>query len=977
MLNAAAVTSASFRRNTIRVAAEVMRWDTLCSEERRILKKAHMQHLDVIKRNAVHKGALCLQELNMMALVGLQLRAKGVVPRRLHSNGDVSLTLLAILYKFRETIDIARDVHCVVWVFTALHGTEEGDEANALHKKNSILHEVISSAERSIATLPATTLVAVFVCIWRYNMQNDAFCKAAVAPELPVLQFFTSAAEHLAQPGHYNQLSLRETAEVILSIVHVRLTPEHFFDSLAIHTTDTLLPSMAATYSDPDHPREVELNEICMAITAFSKVCELGRVPVRDVMLCLAEYLMRDSFFEWWRANASLKLLTQLSYLSTAVSTKWGLEQTATQGGEEELERSVVHLSSKQQQVLLDVMRHISAAYLERQLADTERTEDVFSSRPTDARVLQNLLDCGLVGEVVTHLRCALESAHLQPEWVVKIVFSYVRLVVGKSHKNFLLESEHHKDDTEAHSTLGELICGTKPIVLAGLLNDKLRLRHMIGAFFAFTQLRETDVDFVKAFVPRIQATIAEETEGDKVALHPPYFYSNFLRSVVLNARFFDEIEMQDIFDTVQRVVANGKSDLTPEKPNHAVYILHSMSKAGYHTTPNAQALLKQICAVLSQEGVERLSMPMVAMCVQSLARFPPSTLTAQTAISVITVAAEKLERTGCNGILSVDLTFLGVTSGKWNHDDFINSVFLMSKAYVNSGSAARGVEVAEGKSLARLLWSHSIVSVRHTTLCDMIVKRMQDRPWLESAMTLEAGEPDVLAMTSSLVALSRLRIKNIAAIGGLCSLVAKNAAKMSPLSLADAVQAVAELGVPSKNLQFTLATRAAEENEDFTSGQMASFVWNATRAGLLPSVVPAEQSEQLAVTYTKLIPCALRELEKVGIQYRSRLVHSLGLLQEDCALFSGAVAELTHLWPHLAHELVVSLLPHLDQLWWKDVANVLWGVAVLKMRHLPEGSFTVFQRMRERHNFLPADEKRLVVWDAYIKSVKAESGTQ
>eukprot|EP01059_Diplonema_ambulator_P036705 TRINITY_DN9272_c0_g1_i6.p1 TRINITY_DN9272_c0_g1~~TRINITY_DN9272_c0_g1_i6.p1 ORF type:complete len:556 (+),score=187.75 TRINITY_DN9272_c0_g1_i6:1159-2826(+) len=440
--------------------------------------------------------------------------------------------------------------------------------------------------------------------------------------------------------------------------------------------------------------------------------------------------------------------------------------------------------------------------------------------------------------------------------------------------------------------------------------------------------------------------------EIEKAELIPPYVVTNFLYALGLQQpEQLSQTDLQMPFQAVEAKLDKGELDFTPEKPNFTVYVLWAMQKVKYES----KNMTKMLCELLPEEAVERLHFTTAAMAVDALAKHPCMSIVTGTVLLIINTTARQMEISGTTNLVLVDILMLGISRGRWNKDDMVEAMFRLSKAVMVSGSG-KALERLNGKCLARLLWSHSVVMVKHTLLCGEIVKMFENKDFVKDKMD------NPLSVTSALVAMSRLRLKNQLAVGNLCSVTATQTALMPAISLADTVQALAELRVPSRGLQVMLCAQVVNKNMEFTAEQASSFTWNLARSMVVPTVLKdAVERDVVAHSYKLLLTKVAKQASGMDVKHACRALQTLGLLHP------------TNSYPNLVPPLYRAVLANIEHTWWRDLANFLWALATLEHRP-PDADLKVISHCRARQSFTPEDEARVKVWDAFVLSHNAES---
>ena len=1056
------ITTGMLRREAVALAQKA---STAGAEWRYTRGKLQLRSILLgVEHHNLRIRSLGLPEMNALGQAALSLR-RDVVP------GFVThQQFVKILYAAQHTLRVKDDFAALNLVMS--NGLYRRSTHNARDRKaffratglaDTVLQRLIPDILCTMDELTAGEAAAVIRWFYTQHFRLECARGMAVPVELEIIQVLDGFVEKLAHPAVYPHLTVTETSHVVVALSTLRMTPDHLFDSLAIHTMDTLLPQLQESIRGSlpvadagDHEggealvvrkqkslvRIVEEECLQLVVAAFSKVAEMGRVPVSDVLYAVAVHVRDLSCLQ----DFSKRGLIRLSYLSTALSRKWGIWQ-GRRLQEEEVGRADVGIADsagvgeegdggggggdddddgdsfyaplptslppEQQAVLREVMLSIGEEAVRRATSPPRRGhwhqrdelkksdgEQQFE-RAIDTRLLRNLVEASALDPVVSYVQHLLvnpsaldETAHRQ---LVEVAFSFARALEGLGYREQIVDEGELGDDddaevppvpaqdTEAESAdaadgrcadqaarLRELIIQARDEVMLPFGRTFYRMRESSKCVYTFSRLSELTPDLLCSMVEvtatQLTAEVAAQPEAkrDTALQVAPHVLSTLFHSIA-HAGLPDGLPKTDLFvhfDVICGHIAAGRLDITNRKPHHAVAIVWALAKLGYTEGAGPTAVLSRLLEVFNEDGIRRLSVASAAMIVQALAKFPASRQTAATVSQIVTFTADKMERAGCRSLLSVDLIALGLSVGRWDKEIMINPLFALSKAFVNSGSAPAALRRPSGKSLSRLLWSHSVVMVRHTTLCTAIVTALEDPEYVVRCSM------DAMSVTSSLVAMSRLRLNSVRAVGNLCSRAAALTQEMNPISLSDIVQAVTELGLPSKTLQLVLARRAVESVNDFTPKQAASFVWNMSRAGLVPSSVRGESGQQaLNDTYIVLVGAAIQGLADLDLRFKCRVMQTLGFL------YGGSNdGEMRELWRSYPAPLLAAIMPEMHEVWVKDLANVLWGLAVLKHRPCDD-DVAVLNHYRTRQNFDAADRKRVDLWDAFVSPEDGGAG--
>eukprot|EP01063_Lacrimia_lanifica_P003990 TRINITY_DN12228_c0_g1_i2.p1 TRINITY_DN12228_c0_g1~~TRINITY_DN12228_c0_g1_i2.p1 ORF type:complete len:999 (+),score=262.85 TRINITY_DN12228_c0_g1_i2:108-3104(+) len=855
--------------------------------------------------------------------------------------------------------------------------TNEGEYENNSRLINAALRVALPRIEAGLTEHQPHEVVSIVDWMVQDHRRMQVVLGEKLCLPLTTLQLLNECVRHLRQPAVHTQLSLTDCTKVIFALANVRLTPPNLIDSLAVHTTETLLPALreelrhrpqdlsaptahkaeedlatpqlrnqvideddkeALTVVDDQEverlplkfsiaQKRTELTLLSKAVAGFARAAELGRIPLRDVLAEMAAYVATHD--APLIDMASPVHLMRLSYLSAAVSKKWGDDGVFTR-------TEVVH----------DVLAQVGRASLR-----PDNVEFYEGTRDYQWRLLVNLCQGGVFSSIEDWITVLMNDPNTDPRLLSTLTFSVVRYLEGLGYRDPLATNTVETGDDGADDAEGAELDGPGVILNAMpeirdqyLLPraDELTYREASHVIYAYGRRKMLTGPLVHAMGSKLVTAVQD---GAHV---PPYLVSNFFHAIAVAwPRSEPKSESHAFFAAIEPAITSGRLDLAPEKPNHTVYLIFAATKLEY----KSETWVTTLCALLTDEAVERLKLPSVAMAVMSLAsiRPVPPTVTTTTQ-NLVTIAARKLTTCGTNRPLGVDLIALGLSTGAWQKDGMITPLFELSKAFVQSGSAEKGLGKLSGKSLARLLWSHAVVSVRHTTLCALIAQRLEDPDFVTAKFD------DPLSLTSALVAFGRLGLKNHRALGALCAHAASKAHEMKAISLADTVQAVAEMGLPNRSLKLFLLAAAVQRTATFTPQQAASFVWNTARTGLVPAALTrdADQHHLAETCYTRMFDVVMPKLDTLDVKFLCRVVHTLGLLGRSSPLARHLPAALE------------AAMRHIDDVWWRDLANVLWTLAVLQ--HVPSDEHVAaLQRWRHRQNFLPEDLARVRLWDEFI----------
>ncbi|KAJ9460414.1 hypothetical protein DIPPA_35852 [Diplonema papillatum] len=882
----------------------------------------------------------------------------------------VQVRLLQTGMKMHRQFEFPRDFYALRYLVTDVTVKAATNEIRkAEHLSHRLLDSCAFKLEPALPALRAPQVVEVVRWYSEVHTKREAAQGRAEPVGERMLQFFNQAVDRLSPPAAFSALNLSEVAAAVASFAVLRLTPDNLLSSLAVHTTQHLLPQAAAennritdallTTPDDDEAEDDEAGEaphttareqdighqlrrearvLSRAVAGFSKAAELGRVPLRDVLVELAAAALGDGGGRSALAHASTRQLVRFSFLSVAVSRKWGTD--------EPLRDAAVH------EVLAVIGR----------LSLTERHSPRLCRHPPSLwRLLVNLAEAGQTAVVhswVDHHLLADPSA--SPRLLATLAFTLVRLHANLGYRdvNGPAKREQKEGEEEGGAEEGEEEGDSGATeVLHGLLrrireralaphSACLTHREASHVVFAYARCQLLDEDLLM-----LMSSVFCAAVDDPDCLVTPWQVTNFLHSIAFahTTERYEPGVFNEAFDTVGRAIVHEKVDFAPEKPNHTVYILWAISKVGHRP----EDLVDKLCALLNDEAINRLRLPTLIMAVNALSRLPARPVVTDTAKLLLHHAAVKITAHGSAFQPSViDLLALSVSKGKWEMEAMIQPVFDVAKAITGSTGYSPAIfDAFSGKAAARVLWSFSVISVKHSVLCADLAGRFASREFVAEKIT----EP--LALTSALVAMCRLHLKNIKAVGNLCAHAASMADQFTAISLADAVQAVAELAIPSKGLQLALARRACGQAAVFTPAQAASFVWNLSRSGITPgAIASAEDSAMLSRCYTVLVRRATNTEEAIASldpRYVCRLLQTLAAIQ-----YAGDTERV--------RRLLAAVLPHLRDIWWRDLANVLWACAVLRVLPSP-AQVRLLQYYRKRQNFLPEDQKRVLLWDQFL----------
>ena len=302
--------------------------------------------------------------------------------------------------------------------------------------------------------------------------------------------------------------------------------------------------------------------------------------------------------------------------------------------------------------------------------------------------------------------------------------------------------------------------------------------------------------------------------------------------------------------------------------------------------------------------------------------------------------------------IFDLTLLALGKPSCSWSRDEMIPAAAKLSDACFEIWKSKKKFSdiCINGKQLARILWSHSSIQLRNHPVCNLLMDSLVDIEVVTDLMT------DPMTVTSTLVAASQLRLKNMISLGNLCSRASMLVSDMTPLSLADTLQAVTELRISGRQLQLIAASNAAEKSSKFTPKQAVGFIWHFSRSQLLPQTM-TDPTEYRTVTlcYQLLIKNSMTGFNTLELPYLCRLLHTIGHLDSTSDV-SESVTKLLN-----------KIIPNIHDVWWRDLANVLWSLGNLKFMPHPDHLQKLIY-IREKSNFLPEDSIRVQVWDDFLK---------